>query len=72
MYQSPDVIKVRVKIDDVFASYNPTGCPFEGVVQYTQTIYVQGEQCKTHENYDLTYIGSVLGWQHQCYAVMDP
>ncbi len=67
MYQSPDVIKVKVNIDEVFASYHEI-CPMDQFQQESYTI-----PCSPSDpNYTIvanTYIG--LGWGDSCYSTQD-
>ena len=61
MYQKPDFIKVSVKVKDVFANYQTTGCPMDELRQYTNPC-TEDDPNYTYE----TYVS--LGLAHQCYG----
>lgn len=68
MYQKPDFIKVSVKVDDVFANYDATGCPEDEGAFWQYTI-----PCEGTDEYDYvqgTYTG--IGFAHQCYSSLNP
>ena len=65
MYQKPDFIKVSVKVKDVFANYQASGCPMDESRQYTQPC------TEDDPNYIYnSFIG--LGLAHQCYTTSNP
>lgn len=66
MYQSPDVIKVKVNVDDVFASYPVTGCEMGGYMLYNDS----PPPCNSTFVKDATYVG--MGLAYQCYASDQP
>ena len=61
MYQSPDVIKVKVNVEDVFASYS--GCPedWKQLIDHTEV------GCSDY-SYAATYT-QLLTVTMQCYSV---
>ena len=42
MYQKPDFVKVSLKVSDVFANYNATGCPEDEFLQWQYTVPCEG------------------------------
>ena len=64
MYQKPDFIKVSVKVKDVFANYQTTGCPMDEWSGYTTP-------CENTDAYVyFTYVSQ--GAAYQCYSTLNP
>ena len=67
MYQSPDVIKVKVNVEDVFASYGG-GCPMDEYGQWRWTSPCEGTSDYAFDGD--TYVG--LNWGFECYSTKNP
>ena len=66
MYKAPDVIKVEVNVEDVFASYGlKTGCPHDMYTSYTIPC--------TEADPNYTYMDYLqVGWGNGCYSTQNP
>jgi len=65
MYQSPDVIKVKVNVEDVFASYGG-GCPEDHWAYQTLT----GGTCRDVDT-DSFFTATYPTNPHQCYSTLN-
>ena len=68
MYQKPDFVKVSLKVSDVFANYNATGCPEDEFLQWQYTVPCEGTD--DYHQVANTYTG--MGLAHQCYSGFNP
>lgn len=68
MYQKPDFIKVSVKVDDVFANYDATGCPQDEFAGWQFQ-----EPCEGTDNYKyVAYTYTSMGYTYECYSTHNP
>lgn len=67
MYQKPDFVQVSVKVKDVYANYQATGCPED---QFGGWLHSDGSCDGTTDDVNGTLTS--MGFAHQCYSTLNP